>query len=1080
MKKYLNKKNFILSALFFSLLSTATVLAQTGGATITSTTVSLDGTSCSQGSGIGCSQELLDNTVVTQAGGGNPFNHVTFGQVLDGWQPSGQIGGKPRTFAPIGSQVPVDGSILNIPGGVVQPGTVAEYVCSVGGSLTNVTEPVAGDGTWSTNLPSGASCTLEIKSSSTYSPSGSSTACDGTPGNPCYVGMCQAGQCVPVTQYPDGSQVQPGDVNQCLDGPTDCFTNFTVSISPVSSTVNLGGSAVYAVTFNFNSGKPYRNINIYASATGLNNGQFTWSGAGAGWIYNANNMVSGNPSVGKVDLYNSNTGRPDVSRTLFLAVSGAPLGSYTLNVRAEAGDVVVGGGAGLPTLGNCFGNCNPSANANLVVQPQSCGALITSAPSNLACNSISATGYTLNWTAAGGTFDNYAVRTSTDYSSVADGSCSLPSSPFYDAINCVDKANNITSSPVTGLQTGVTYYNRVAAVCINGGGQKEYKDTGIISCTTNSTTACTQNPNVTSVTPDVLPSSTANITVNWGTIAGVSTYRVELENTSTGVVTTNNPVSGGSTTFSVSPAAAGTTYKIRVYSNVTSPAVACGGVSEYVKTVYRPATSCPGTVGSIILNKYSAVVGVDLDVKAYSPNGYNCASFNNTNNPSVATLNPPSGNPSRVDVNLNGPGSTVISGGGCVYQGGPTCPVNSATLTVTDTAPGGSYDFSLNPVEFNFTAKLDPITNTLINISPALGNMTVTNAAGSPGILTIEQPWRYAEGSAPVFSNDLQLGLGYVNLSPGASYNSGNNIQIQDVPSVRFPGTYTETMTYAGYTDPIGPANKKTGNKAVTVNLTVTPADPSDIGYTVSPANLTFPTSGVTTRSGSLPGAQPITVTNTGSTNLTIGVSESIPWASFSIVGGGPNPFTLTPSSVKTINVTMTDNNPSPVQSSYTGVINFTESSAGDKTVGITHNFDGGGGGGGCTPVNGGWSQWSECVSGTRTRTCNNPTPSCGGLSCTGASVENCSNNPGTLRVNPSSCGTVESVPSGIACGATCQQDFPQGTSVTLEAIEKPQCDFVRWTGNCTGDDPFCTLIMTGSKEVTPIFILKPFYYQEF
>ncbi len=45
------------------------------------------------------------------------------------------------------------------------------------------------------------------------------------------------------------------------------------------------------------------------------------------------------------------------------------------------------------------------------------------------------------------------------------------------------------------------------------------------------------------------------------------------------------------------------------------------------------------------------------------------------------------------------------------------------------------------------------------------------------------------------------------------------------------------------------------------------------------------------------------------------------------------------------------------------------------------------------TTLNGGWSgwsNWSACVSGqrTRTRTCTNPTPACGGASCQGSSVE--------------------------------------------------------------------------------------------
>ena len=48
-----------------------------------------------------------------------------------------------------------------------------------------------------------------------------------------------------------------------------------------------------------------------------------------------------------------------------------------------------------------------------------------------------------------------------------------------------------------------------------------------------------------------------------------------------------------------------------------------------------------------------------------------------------------------------------------------------------------------------------------------------------------------------------------------------------------------------------------------------------------------------------------------------------------------------------------------------------------------------------CSVVDGGWSSWTEgsctknCGGGTKqfTRSCNNPTPSCGGLSCIGNST---------------------------------------------------------------------------------------------
>jgi hypothetical protein len=43
-----------------------------------------------------------------------------------------------------------------------------------------------------------------------------------------------------------------------------------------------------------------------------------------------------------------------------------------------------------------------------------------------------------------------------------------------------------------------------------------------------------------------------------------------------------------------------------------------------------------------------------------------------------------------------------------------------------------------------------------------------------------------------------------------------------------------------------------------------------------------------------------------------------------------------------------------------------------------------------CVPINGGWSNWSICTSGSQKRTCSNPSPSCGGLNCVGVSDRCC------------------------------------------------------------------------------------------
>ncbi len=66
-------------------------------------------------------------------------------------------------------------------------------------------------------------------------------------------------------------------------------------------------------------------------------------------------------------------------------------------------------------------------------------------------------------------------------------------------------------------------------------------------------------------------------------------------------------------------------------------------------------------------------------------------------------------------------------------------------------------------------------------------------------------------------------------------------------------------------------------------------------------------------------------------------------------------------------------------------------------------------------PVNGGWSDWSSCSAscggGTRTRSCNNPSPANGGSTCSGAGTESC-NNQSCPSPSPSATPTPTPAPS--------------------------------------------------------------------
>jgi hypothetical protein len=70
--------------------------------------------------------------------------------------------------------------------------------------------------------------------------------------------------------------------------------------------------------------------------------------------------------------------------------------------------------------------------------------------------------------------------------------------------------------------------------------------------------------------------------------------------------------------------------------------------------------------------------------------------------------------------------------------------------------------------------------------------------------------------------------------------------------------------------------------------------------------------------------------------------------------------------------------------------------------------------------------------------------------------------------------GSVTSSPAGIDCGATCEVDYANGTSVTLTAVGAAGSGFTGWSGACTGSSATCTVAMSAARSVTATFTLLP------
>lgn len=921
-------KTFRSSLILFSLVFVFTILVfakpSLASVTVNSTTVTLGGTSCSTGAGATCGAELTNKTQVGQAASGNPFTQITSSEGISNWQPSGTIQSKPVT---LGSTA-IDGVIHNIPGGYTS-GVVAAYACSVGGVLQNeITAPVQSDGTWSVNLPDTASCSLEVRSPDSAPSGNTPTACNGTAGNPCYAAVCQSGACNMVSTHADGSQVQPGEPGACVVN-SDCFTDLTVSISPDPNTITAGNTATYAVTFAYNPSKKYRYLNVFASAGGLNNSNFAWSGSGY-------DNPGTNPSLGRLDMQSG--GSIASSKTLQLNVSGAAAGSYTVHILAQTGDVNGVNSDYTYVFANCNGNCIPSKNATLTVQaapPAPCDSLITSSPtfpspSSLACTNVTSNSYTLNWNLAGGTYSAQYVRIASTTSSVIDGTCHNS-----DPANCPNSSNTtMTSYGATNLAPGVTYSNRVAAVCTNNDGSIGYKDTGVISCSTTSSSACLSNPTASTINSSpagqniYLPGSTGSLTFVWNAVSGVSSYTISLydwNNYALPVFIGSQTVSGTTATFnSITPGASGTRYG---YTIVSNSAQACSptGVMAPVN-VFPPASSCPsGTSNPITLTADKTVLNSGETTTVRVPASYTCTSFS-SNSPSVSvslvdskTASVTNNNSSAAAINA------TISASGCVYQGGPSCSVGATNISANaPSTPAPSYDFILSPNSFSFSGFVGNVS------SIACKDMNTQAAAGNTANIQVAPVYYMESNNYPQISYDQKVagtGQGYT-VSPGNWYFANGNICLQDSPLLSKPGSYTETIAYAGYTDSSTQSShtKLTGDQYITVSVTL--ANPQ-YSYTVSPSTLTF----TAQQGASLPGTQSIAVHNTGNIALTVNVSEGLSWLDID-----RNTLTLQPDETKNVIASINTTNPSGAPSSYNGNITFTETNAGNKQVGVTYN----------------------------------------------------------------------------------------------------------------------------------------------
>jgi len=80
---------------------------------------------------------------------------------------------------------------------------------------------------------------------------------------------------------------------------------------------------------------------------------------------------------------------------------------------------------------------------------------------------------------------------------------------------------------------------------------------------------------------------------------------------------------------------------------------------------------------------------------------------------------------------------------------------------------------------------------------------------------------------------------------------------------------------------------------------------------------------------------------------------------------------------------------------------------------------------------------------------------------------------PRDLSVSVTGMGRVDSSMGGIACGADCDETYPHGQMVTLEATAATGWAFDAWGGACAGEaSTTCTVTMNAARNVTATFVI--------
>ncbi len=376
---------------------------------------------------------------------------------------------------------------------------------------------------------------------------------------------------------------------------------------------------------------------------------------------------------------------------------------------------------------------------------------ITTAPLAGAATSVTQTSFVANWSATTGA-TSYLLDVATDAAFTS----------FVSGYNGASVAS--TSSSVTGLTGGTTYYYRVRAS--NSGGTSGNSST----ITVNTIPSAPTTIAATSV-------SQSGLTANWNTVSGATSYSIDVATDAafTSFVSGYNNVSVVSTSLVVTGLSPGVTYYYRVRSSNASGSSSSSNTISQITIPSNPIATAASPVNQTSFtanwNSTLGASGYFLDVA--TDNGFSSI-VSGYNNLSVATTSSSvtgltGGTTYYYRVRATNTAGTSGNSGTITVVTAPVAPVANAATSITQTSFTANWSASSGATGYFLDVASDALFSSVLS---SYNNLAVISTSSSVTGLTAGTTYYYrirATNANGTSSNSSTVSLITIPLAPNAS-----------------------------------------------------------------------------------------------------------------------------------------------------------------------------------------------------------------------------------------------------------------------------------------------------------------------